>query len=541
MNGPSDSAESDGELLQRSRDGDRNAFSELWRRHAPVALAYARTLGSAPPDPEDIVSDAFLSILRQIRMGKGPQRSFRPYLLTTVRNTWVSESRRRASTSSLEEMEHPHSTIGTIDIDSMVNSAALVDAFGSLPRRWQHALWLSEVERLPARQIAEALQIRPNTAAALTYRARDALRKAWIRAHLRDAPDGTDHARVIEQLGAYAHGGLAPRSERFVTAHLAACPSCRAAAGEATNLFRALTIGPLLAGGVGLVIAPTLFLPDRVEAMTDPTASPSAAVPAQPPFDAAGLSGPLLWPVAAVTAVALAVGGSLFLRPMTETDATGIAIPSVPAPIPSTSVPAPAEPGGGLRPGVPPTPMPSPIPTYIASPPAPPAPAPITPPTEPSPTPTQSSTDEIIADGTDTDETVADSVDTAPKKGGLRSYDYGYSEERTIPTPGEVPERYDDTETLMLRPTATSWSSTVVLVSTDADSGTVRVDVRRASGTELAFVIDGQTVATMTDDEGSSSGFELTLPRGAHTLSVYYLDGEGGLGALGARTTLSVD
>ncbi|HZU93908.1 MAG TPA: sigma-70 family RNA polymerase sigma factor, partial [Microbacterium sp.] len=227
MDEPRDAPESDNALLLRSRSGDRNAFSELWRRHSPVAVAYARSLGASPPDPEDVVSEAFLSILRQLRSGKGPQRSFRPYLLTTVKNTWMSHARRAPVTTPIDDAEHPPSLIGSIDVEAMVNSAAVVEAFGSLPERWQHALWLSEVEQLAPREIAEVLQMRPNSAAALTYRARDALRKAWIRAHLRTAPTGSEHARVIELLGAYAHDDLAPRSERFVTTHLDECETCR--------------------------------------------------------------------------------------------------------------------------------------------------------------------------------------------------------------------------------------------------------------------------------------------------------------------------
>lgn len=64
---------SDARLLQLSRDGDRRALSELWRRHAPVALAYARSLGGSPPDPEDLVSEAFISILRMLRTGGAPR------------------------------------------------------------------------------------------------------------------------------------------------------------------------------------------------------------------------------------------------------------------------------------------------------------------------------------------------------------------------------------------------------------------------------------------------------------------------------------
>lgn len=302
----------DAVLLQRSRDGDRCAFSELWRRHAPTAVAYARSLGVAPPDPEDVVSDAFLSILQLVRAGGGPEERFRPYLLTAVRNTWLTAARRAPSTVPIDLVDDPPSDIGTIDVEAMANSTALSEAFCTLPDRWQQALWLSEVEKLAPRQIAEVLGLRANAVAALTYRAREGLRKAWITAQLRRAPEGSDHARVIELLGGYAQGGLGPRPQKVVDEHLASCAACRAAAGEARHLARAITLGPLLVGGAGLVIAPAYFGAGQAAAAT--------------------LAAPLLWPVAAAVAVALSVSGGLLLRTPAAPDATAVGVPAVALP-----------------------------------------------------------------------------------------------------------------------------------------------------------------------------------------------------------------
>lgn len=345
MDDPSDpNAETDDRLLLRSREGDRHAFSELWRRHSPIAVAYARSLGTAPQDPEDVVSDAFVSILHLLRAGRGPERSFRPYLLTTVRNVWMSGARKMPPTTPIDDAEHPASAIGAIDIDAMADSSTISEAFSSLPERWQHALWLSEVEQLPPRQIATVLHIRPNSAAALTYRARDALRKAWIRAHLRSAPEGTDHARVIEMLGAYAHGDLAPTSESFVTAHLDDCDACASAAGEARHLARAMTLGPLLAGGTGLVLSPLLFPAEQaaaaVVAMTDAPNWAGLSLAAQPAVEAASHATPALWHVAAAAAVALTVGGGVLALPVAEPAA--IAPTTIATPAPAGAVPGPA-------------------------------------------------------------------------------------------------------------------------------------------------------------------------------------------------------
>lgn len=547
MDDPSDNAgpDADNRLLQRSRDGDRHAFSELWRRHAPVAVAYARTLGSTPPDPEDVVSEAFVSILHQLRSGGGPQRSFRPYLLTTVKNTWMTHVRRAPITTPIDDAEHPPSRIGAIDTDAMADSTILSEAFGSLPERWQHALWLSEVEQLAPREIAGILHIRPNSAAALTYRARDALRKAWIRAHLRDAEAGTEHARVLELLGAYAHDDLAPRSERFVMKHLDTCAACRSAAGEARDLARAMTLGPLLAGGAGLVIAPALFPADQAVAAVAAT-DPSTWFALQPTVEAAGHTAPLLWPVAAATAVALSVSGSLFVRPATEPDATGTLSPVAVA----AATPAP-EPGTVGVPADPPVTTPSPNIPQPAD------PAPLPQPVEQTPSSTGTDVvDKLVqiitkpgnpngnggANGrwsVDEEPDIALDDASATKKNanadaGANGNAYGLDKkDKRNETPG------DDVSDFASAARGFSDSSIVVLVTADDESDTMSIAVWGAEDVALAFAVDGQTVATLSDETTWST--EVPVDGGDHTLTVHYLDESGAIGDVAAEAVVPTD
>ena len=66
------------------RGGDRDAYAELVRRHAPVAVRTATLLG-AGPDAEDVVQEAFVkayAALRRFREGA----AFRPWLLQIVAN-----------------------------------------------------------------------------------------------------------------------------------------------------------------------------------------------------------------------------------------------------------------------------------------------------------------------------------------------------------------------------------------------------------------------------------------------------------------------
>lgn len=166
----------DAVLIERTRDGDDRAFAELWNRHSGAATTLARR-ATRSFDSDDLVSEAFLRILKTIRRGKGPTTTFRPYLATAIRNlaaTWHSREVPAVVLEDYEEYEEyldhtPHS-------DVMLDA---IEIFRGLPERWKQALWLSEVEQMTPAEIGRAFNIAPGAAAALTFRARRGLKQVW--------------------------------------------------------------------------------------------------------------------------------------------------------------------------------------------------------------------------------------------------------------------------------------------------------------------------------------------------------------------------
>jgi RNA polymerase sigma-70 factor (ECF subfamily) len=74
----------DAEIIARVRAGDRDAYAELVRRHAPTALRTASLMG-AGAEAEDVVQEAFVKAygaLPRFRDGA----PFRPWLLRIVAN-----------------------------------------------------------------------------------------------------------------------------------------------------------------------------------------------------------------------------------------------------------------------------------------------------------------------------------------------------------------------------------------------------------------------------------------------------------------------
>jgi RNA polymerase sigma-70 factor (ECF subfamily) len=99
------------------RGGDRDAYADLVRRYAPVALRTAALLG-AGPDADDIVQEAFIKAYGALsRFQKGA--AFRPWLLQIVanetRNLHRSTGRRAARERSAWERSAPLLTAAGAD------------------------------------------------------------------------------------------------------------------------------------------------------------------------------------------------------------------------------------------------------------------------------------------------------------------------------------------------------------------------------------------------------------------------------------------
>jgi len=64
----------DGELIERARRGDMQAYGELVQRYQEVALRTALVVGTEPHEAEDATQEAFVRAYRAL----GGQRSAQP-------------------------------------------------------------------------------------------------------------------------------------------------------------------------------------------------------------------------------------------------------------------------------------------------------------------------------------------------------------------------------------------------------------------------------------------------------------------------------
>jgi RNA polymerase sigma factor (sigma-70 family) len=297
--------DSDESLVARARIGDRGAFAELWRRHARSGIRVARQFTSSI-EADDLVAEAYTRIYGRVLAGGGPVGAFRPYLYTTIRNLasrW-GQANREVQVDDIDDFEDPRAEDDPVS--STLDRTLTADAFRTLPERWQSVLWYTEVEGMDPHEVAPLLGLSANGVAALSYRAREGLRKAWLQAHISDTAVMGECRWTVARLGDYTRNGLTDREHRRVDAHLTECAKCSLLSQEVDEVGSqlAMVLLPLLFGAtIGGSLLAAFSTPGTA------TAAGLAAAPALPAI----LQGAAHGAVAAVStpAVAASAGAAM--------------------------------------------------------------------------------------------------------------------------------------------------------------------------------------------------------------------------------------
>ncbi|MFF7159347.1 sigma-70 family RNA polymerase sigma factor [Streptomyces sp. NPDC008139] len=249
-----ESALSDAELVARVRGGQDSAYEELYRRHAESVRRYARTCCRDAHTAEDLTGEVFARTLQAIRGGSGPESAVRAYLLTTVRRvaaSWGNTAKREhlvedfavfaVSAAGSTATEDTNELGADVRAMQEAEQTLAIQAFRTLPERWQTVLWHTAVEDESPSAIAPLLGLTPNATAVLAHRAREGLRQAYLQAHVSSTLTAEGEcARYADRLGAHARGGLRMRADRELSRHLKECERCTAASLELADLNSAL-------------------------------------------------------------------------------------------------------------------------------------------------------------------------------------------------------------------------------------------------------------------------------------------------------------
>jgi RNA polymerase sigma-70 factor (ECF subfamily) len=180
--------DADAHLVQRAREGDADALTELYRRHERRVFNLAlRTLGN-PWDAADVAQEAFIKAFRNLDSFKGESR-FTTWLHRIVVNAAYDLLRRRKpepmEADILDDISGPAGTAAIVGsgrggIDPAVDglSDPLRQALMSLNEGFRFAVVLCDLLGFPYGEAAEILGVQEGTIKSRIFRAREALAAA---------------------------------------------------------------------------------------------------------------------------------------------------------------------------------------------------------------------------------------------------------------------------------------------------------------------------------------------------------------------------
>jgi RNA polymerase sigma factor (sigma-70 family) len=99
-------------LLEAARQGSEAAWQELYDGLAPVVLGYLRANHS--PDPEDVLSEIFLQVARDISSFEGEEQGFRSWVFTIAHHRLI-DARRHSARRPVDLSAEPPEPSGRAD------------------------------------------------------------------------------------------------------------------------------------------------------------------------------------------------------------------------------------------------------------------------------------------------------------------------------------------------------------------------------------------------------------------------------------------
>lgn len=205
----------------------RAAYGELYARHRLPALHFALRLNRNRAQAEDAVAEAFAKIWRAWGHGKGPDESFKAYLMAAVR----SESYRRTAMVRATTIVEPEVLTFLADDEPGDHAAEVAErdqlgrAFKTLPDAWQSALILIDIDGTSTADAAATMELSSNSFSSLLRRAREGLRAAYLQEHVE--PSDPECAEYSSALARFVRQQLGPKRAEAIEAHLSRCSHCR--------------------------------------------------------------------------------------------------------------------------------------------------------------------------------------------------------------------------------------------------------------------------------------------------------------------------
>ncbi len=183
----------DAELVARCRNGDLDAFEELYRQHSPRLYSVASRMAGTSADAEDLLQEIFLQAHRKLGTFKG-ESALATWLYRLAMNVCLDFVRsRRARTDRLTDSlddDRPGAVPSPQTLPA--NGVARLDlerAVAGLPDGCRAAFLLHDVEGFEHHEVASILGVSTGTSKSQVHKARMKIRTYLARRQTAGASD----------------------------------------------------------------------------------------------------------------------------------------------------------------------------------------------------------------------------------------------------------------------------------------------------------------------------------------------------------------
>jgi RNA polymerase sigma factor (sigma-70 family) len=183
-------------LIRRAMSGDGSAVEALIRAHQDALFAFILRMSGRPHMAEDIVQEAFVRVLGNIRRFDHRFR-FSTWLFTIAKRLYVNASQKQRPAYDTEAVNLQQGRVATPSglsarAETMRNMRDLLEvALGELNERQREIILLFHQQNWPIAEIAEHLGMPEGTIKSHLHRARKRMRRLIT-------ADQTLHARAEE-------------------------------------------------------------------------------------------------------------------------------------------------------------------------------------------------------------------------------------------------------------------------------------------------------------------------------------------------------
>ena len=175
-------------LVERIREGDREAFMTIVRLYQQKVFVMAYSILRDKEDALDVVQETFLRLYRKIGQYK-PGNPFQGWLIQIAKNLSIDHYRKNRRKHMEFETSKPLDEIPAAVEDKAADSgssdlrSALTRCVDRLAERQKMVFVMRHYNELPFNEISEAMSISVGTAKSLHFKAVRNLRK-WLIPHL---------------------------------------------------------------------------------------------------------------------------------------------------------------------------------------------------------------------------------------------------------------------------------------------------------------------------------------------------------------------